>query len=750
MDSDSYIIGEWTVEPKLNRLSREDENGVKQELILVPKVMTLLQCLKEHAGQPVAQEALMEEIWPNRVVSDSSIYQAVAQLRKALGDTKTKKEYVDRVSGQGYCLIAKCNPVTSEAKPIVSPQETQEAAPTFARRNNTTFKLGLAGIGLLSLTFSLALYFNSGSSVGGASSGLTSVAKQSNNGVDIHKLKSISLLTLDTEATSEKQLVALNDVILSQLSHIGHMKIVTLPSAHETPSTQAVLKGSIHQQGSDIRVFLQLEATKNGEVIWAKLFKGDTADLFSLQDQIVNKLLLLFKRSQSSALSAKESMGKHSFDRYLLARHLWGQHTPIALEKAKNIYEDMEKGGQLFPLAAVGLCDTYHFLYIYADWTIDKALAKCSPLLDAALIEQPNLGQALASKAFLLSRSSQPEQAEELFKRAIRLAPNYAFAHMWYGNFIRDQGRINDALKHTAMAYELAPMSAIVNRSLAYSYLNLHDLPEAAFYYQRSLSIEPNYTNRAAEELEFLPLTSERVQGFNKWLITHHSALTKQPSFRLKQAQIELALGHHEAADEIIKTINSNEVSNGYLWYVQASYHVSIGELTHASQLFNRRSKLNPDSLKLALPYIFSLYELQNYKQAYKELLDAVPELAFEDTLITEQNQDLLFFYLLLSKHLDHPVAKLSKRLEQWFAINADNWELRESIPSVEWLLFSSEKQQAQTMLQGMMAKGWLPDTNVDPFIERKMKRLFIESGLGEEQFTKILADNRQQSLSSL
>jgi DNA-binding winged helix-turn-helix (wHTH) protein len=48
----------------------------------------------------------MASVWQQQVVSDSSVYQAIAQLRKALGDTAAEPTYIQRVSGKGYRLIA--------------------------------------------------------------------------------------------------------------------------------------------------------------------------------------------------------------------------------------------------------------------------------------------------------------------------------------------------------------------------------------------------------------------------------------------------------------------------------------------------------------------------------------------------------------------------------------------------------------------------------------------------------------------
>ena len=734
--TDTYIIGQWTVEPVLNQLSKLDDNTEIQKVILVPKVMALLQCLVEHDGQPVHQDELMERVWPNRVVSDSSVYQAIAQLRKALEDTGTKKEYIERVSGKGYRLVVPVSQVIQKIKP--HREQSTTSSVSSSPKNN--IRLILTGLSILFLVIIATLIFRLEKT-----SYLTSQPVE--HKVSVDKLTSISLLTLDSEAVTEKQLLAFNDVILSQLTHIENMKVVALNGSNESPNTDAILKGKIHQQGNDVRVFLQLENSQDREVIWAKLFEGDTFDLFALQDQIVDSLLLLFNRSQSSILFAEQSIDKHSFNQYLLARHFWEKRNVSALEEARNIYEELDDQGKLFPLAAVGLCNTYHFLYIYSDWAMANVLEKCKPLLDNALLKQPNLGQALAAQAFLLSRSSQHEQSESLFKKAIQLAPNYAFSYLWYGNYLTNLGRVDEALKLTTRAYNLAPMSPIANRSLANSYLNLHNMPEAAYYYRRSLNLEPNYTNRAAEELEFLPITVARASAFNAWLVTHDGAMTKQPSFKLKKAQVALALGNTPKANNILQAIDPQKINTSFLWYVQASYHVTLGNLKSASQLFKKRLEISPNSLKLALPYIYSLYELGEYQQAFNELLISVPALEDSDIVITQQNQYLLAFYLQLLRHKNQSFDELSQNLEQWFINEKQKNQTNESIAQIEWLLFLNDKHQAQERLTTMMNNGWLPDTNVDPFIEIKMKRLFIETGLGEQKFAQRLANNRQQAL---
>ncbi|GEK07967.1 winged helix-turn-helix domain-containing protein [Pseudoalteromonas peptidolytica] len=93
------LLGNWLVMPKLNQII-EYPNG--QEYTVTPKMMQLLLVLIEADAQPLSIDEIIELVWKPKVVSDSSVYQAVAQLRKILNSDPQHKEYIERISGHGY------------------------------------------------------------------------------------------------------------------------------------------------------------------------------------------------------------------------------------------------------------------------------------------------------------------------------------------------------------------------------------------------------------------------------------------------------------------------------------------------------------------------------------------------------------------------------------------------------------------------------------------------------------------------
>lgn len=96
-----FRVGEWTVEPHSNRLSKAD-----QQLLIEPRYMDLLVYLAARSGQVIPQDELIEQVWQGQVVGEHSIYQGIARLRKALGDNPAQPDYIATVPKRGYRLVA--------------------------------------------------------------------------------------------------------------------------------------------------------------------------------------------------------------------------------------------------------------------------------------------------------------------------------------------------------------------------------------------------------------------------------------------------------------------------------------------------------------------------------------------------------------------------------------------------------------------------------------------------------------------
>jgi DNA-binding winged helix-turn-helix (wHTH) protein len=94
-------IGSWKVDPNLDEIS-SGGRIVKLE----PRTMRLLLYLAANRNRVVGLTEMLDEIWPNVVVTPQSVYSTIAQLRQILGDSTESPAYIATVPRKGYRLIA--------------------------------------------------------------------------------------------------------------------------------------------------------------------------------------------------------------------------------------------------------------------------------------------------------------------------------------------------------------------------------------------------------------------------------------------------------------------------------------------------------------------------------------------------------------------------------------------------------------------------------------------------------------------
>lgn len=85
-----------------------------------------------------------------------------------------------------------------------------------------------------------------------------------------------------------------------------------------------------------------------------------------------------------------------------------------------------------------------------------------------------------------------PEDAAQEFRRAIELTPNYATAHQWYAINFEIMGQPDAAIAETQRAYELDPLSIIINARRGHTYY-ARRYDEAIKQYKKTLELEPNF-----------------------------------------------------------------------------------------------------------------------------------------------------------------------------------------------------------------------------------------------------------------
>src|SRR5262245_47823489 len=104
---ESLRVGAWRVNPAAGQISRDGETAR-----LDARTMRLLLCLAERPGEVVSIDELLERAWSGVIVGPDSVYQAVASLRRLLGDDPKEPRYIATVPRLGYRMVAAVAPWT--------------------------------------------------------------------------------------------------------------------------------------------------------------------------------------------------------------------------------------------------------------------------------------------------------------------------------------------------------------------------------------------------------------------------------------------------------------------------------------------------------------------------------------------------------------------------------------------------------------------------------------------------------------
>ena len=98
--------------------------------------------------------------------------------------------------------------------------------------------------------------------------------------------------------------------------------------------------------------------------------------------------------------------------------------------------------------------------------------------------------------------------AEREYRRALQLSPGLQSAHLWYGMFLRDQGRLKEAMPELRRAAQLAPYSVMACVNLAYGLLAEGNYAAALEQARRAVELAPELASAS-----WLLLRAARAAG---------------------------------------------------------------------------------------------------------------------------------------------------------------------------------------------------------------------------------------------
>jgi predicted ATPase/DNA-binding winged helix-turn-helix (wHTH) protein len=125
--SDSVLVfGPFRLFPAQRRLEKDGK-----PLRLGGRALDILTVLAERAGEVVSNRVLLESVWRDVTVEESSLRFHIKNLRKILGD-QSRTRYLINVPGRGYCFVAGTTRITAGVSSGVEPAARRFSLPRFA------------------------------------------------------------------------------------------------------------------------------------------------------------------------------------------------------------------------------------------------------------------------------------------------------------------------------------------------------------------------------------------------------------------------------------------------------------------------------------------------------------------------------------------------------------------------------------------------------------------------------------------
>jgi adenylate cyclase len=360
----------------------------------------VLRLLFDKQGTVVSKDKIMSSVWPGIAVTDDSLVQCVAEIRKALGDTNHL--LVKTIPKRGYLL---------------------------------------RGDALRSITHDVA------------PSAVMTVPD-----------KSIAVLPfVNMSADSENNYFAdgLTEDLITDLSNVQGFFVVARNSsfAYKGLSRDArqvarelgvkyILEGSARRYENRMRINVQLiDALAGGNHVWAERFDRELADVFLVQDEVTRRIV----EAITGRIQAEYNVDKYrpanleAYDLVVRSRN----RSALSKSATLEAIADLERAIELDPCYPEAHRQLAHSQFrAWNSWGEPQNGLREEALKHAlrATSLAPNNAQAHAIAAYLLMYERRMDEAGAQFEKAFRLNPNDSDALMFSLDYCIFRSRKQEAV----------------------------------------------------------------------------------------------------------------------------------------------------------------------------------------------------------------------------------------------------------------------------------------------------------------
>jgi|GEM_PF-203961 len=327
--------------------------------------------------------------------------------------------------------------------------------------------------------------------------------------LDKNRIAVLPFTNISRESTDEYLSDGMTDELITTLSKIKGLRVIASTSTMKYKGTSkgiseisrelevgTILEGSVRKVGDQLRVSAQLIDASTEEHIWAQDYDRQLKDIFAIQRDIAQRVAQGLKLQLLSPKPPNEAknINPETYTCYLKGRYFWNQRTQTGFKKALEYFTAAIELDAEYALAHAGLADTYILLSNYYYLPPNEAFPKAKQAVIKALEIDSQLAEAhnsLATINYLYDWDFL--SAEREFRKAIDLNPNYATAYQIYAICLANMGRFDEAISVVNRAFELDPVSRIINAVVGRIHHRARQYDKAIKNFQKTIEIDPQF-----------------------------------------------------------------------------------------------------------------------------------------------------------------------------------------------------------------------------------------------------------------
>ena len=243
-------------------------------------------------------------------------------------------------------------------------------------------------------------------------------------------------------------------------------KAVDIRTVAQELGVRYLLEGSVRRSGKRLRINAQLLDTEQGSHIWAERYDGNLDDVFTLQDELTQKIVgSIAPQIEIAEIERSRSSPSANLSSYELALRAQAVFHDSARNGSPTLREESvricEAALELDPdnthaLWLLGYNHTMQYLYRWGEdpqADIDAAWK----LADRSLQVDPSNPKAYTLRAMVNTFRHDFDNAIADFNRAYQLNPNFAMNAMFMAWGESLAGLTREAKQHAELALRLSP-----------------------------------------------------------------------------------------------------------------------------------------------------------------------------------------------------------------------------------------------------------------------------------------------------